>query len=488
MTPSYTLTLFSEQPDLGPRPTSIAASVLLHTLAIAVAWFSVVYKPPFARISSEHYKVRELDLMMPDEQAQSSVPKIAYPGSNSGARAPLSKGKPSPSVPALRDVAQARPGPQTLIQADLEHPITLPDQIPVPQAVIWAPSHSPVRKVVPPLPQKSTAADVKPSIERPNDELNLADVNISSSIQPVPNPVFTASTTSPVAVHAPQQVQLPPVTSSVSTSEPTPATILSLSNLRMKEGVATLPPVNESVVVSAQGVLAGQDKTASSGKDTSSKPGQGGSSDGQGNSATNQGAGAGQGKLAQAAGSGSAPNGNQQGAASETATSTGDNNLEGSPLSSMVITLPKDGHFSAIIIGDSIQDEFPETAGVWDGRMAYTVYLHVGLSRSWVLQYSLPRPTDSSQGGTIARLEAPWPYNIVRPNLNPGSVDADALMIHGFVNQAGRFEMLSVVFPQAFPQAQFVLAALQKWQFRPALQDGQSAKVEVLLIIPEQFE
>ena len=62
MTPSYTLTLFSEQPDLGPRPTSIAASVLLHTLAIAVAWFSVVYKPPFARISSEHYKVRELDL------------------------------------------------------------------------------------------------------------------------------------------------------------------------------------------------------------------------------------------------------------------------------------------------------------------------------------------------------------------------------------------------------------------------------------------
>ena len=485
MTPSYTLTLFSEQPDLGPRPTSIAASVLLHTLAIAVAWFGVAYRPPFARISSEHYKVRELDLMMPDERADSSVPRIAYPGSNSGARAPLSKGKPSPSVPALRDVAQAKPGPQTLIQADLEHPITIPDQIPVPQAVIWAPSHSPVRKVVPPLPQKSTAADVKPSIERPNDELTLADINVASSIQPVPNPVFKASTTSPVAVHAPQQVQLPPVTSSVSTSEPTPATILSLSNLRMKEGVATLPPVNESVVVSAQGVLAGQDKTASSGKDTRRN----------------------QDREVRATGRGIAQQiraparvrvswlRRQVPALPQTAISraprlkqpraTGDNNLEGSPLSSMVITLPKDGHFSAIIIGDSIQDEFPETAGVWNGRMAYTVYLHVGLSRSWVLQYSLPRPTDSSQGGAIARLEAPWPYNIVRPNLNPGSVDADALMIHGFVNQAGRFEMLSVVFPQAFPQAQFVLAALQKWQFRPALQDGQSAKVEVLLIIPE---
>jgi hypothetical protein len=104
-----------------------------------------------------------------------------------------------------------------------------------------------------------------------------------------------------------------------------------------------------------------------------------------------------------------------------------------------------------------------------------------------VLQYSLPR-ADAAQGGAATTLEAPWPYNIVRPNLDPGSIDADALMIHGFVNQSGRFETLSIVFPQAFPQAQFVLAALEKWQFRPATQQGQSAKVEVLLIIPEQVE
>jgi hypothetical protein len=61
-------------------------------------------------------------------------------------------------------------------------------------------------------------------------------------------------------------------------------------------------------------------------------------------------------------------------------------------------------------------------------------------------------------------------------------------MIHGFVNQSGHFETLSMVFPQAFPQAQFVIAALEKWQFRPAMQGGQSARVEVLLIIPEQAE
>ena len=111
-------------------------------------------------------------------------------------------------------------------------------------------------------------------------------------------------------------------------------------------------------------------------------------------------------------------------------------------------------------------------AGVWNGRMAYTVYLHVGLARSWVLQISLPRAADAPQTPPAAQtLEAPWPYNIVRPNLDPGSIDADALMIHGFVNQSGHFETLvRPVFPQAFPQAQFVLAALEKWQFRPATQ------------------
>ena len=85
-----------------------------------------------------------------------------------------------------------------------------------------------------------------------------------------------------------------------------------------------------------------------------------------------------------------------------------------------------------------------------------------------------------------SRLDAPWPFNIVRPNLEPGSVDADALMIHGFIDPSGRFQGLSVAFPPAFPQAQFVLEALEKWQFRPATQDGQPIRVEILLLIPEE--
>jgi hypothetical protein len=149
------------------------------------------------------------------------------------------------------------------------------------------------------------------------------------------------------------------------------------------------------------------------------------------------------------------------------------------------ITLPKNGRFGAVVVGDSLDTEFPEVAGVWSGRLAYTVYLHVGLSKSWILQYALPRANDAHSAGVVAQLMAPWPYSIVRPNLVPGSIDSDALLVHGYVNKGGRFESLSIAFPTDFTQGKFVLNSLQQWEFRPATQNGQAARVEVLLIIPE---
>jgi hypothetical protein len=61
-------------------------------------------------------------------------------------------------------------------------------------------------------------------------------------------------------------------------------------------------------------------------------------------------------------------------------------------------------------------------------------------------------------------------------------------MVHGFVNAAGHFERLALVFPADFAKAKFLLSALQQWEFRPARQNGQVAAVEVLLIIPEESE
>jgi hypothetical protein len=492
MMSSYTITLFAERSNLGPRPASFAASIFFHGLAVAMVWFSIMYKPPIAKVSTEHFPIREVDLRTPDEQRREAASRIAYPVAHAGARAHASKGKSSPNLPVLRQIAQAQRGPQTLVQPDLPNPVTLSEQIPVPQVAIWSPSTTLAKKVVPPLPKKPTASDVQPSVDRPNEETALADVNIASSFHPSPKPLIPAGTTSPIAVHLPEQVQSPPAATSQTTAQPTPASILSLSNLRMDEGTATLPPVNESAAKNTPGVLAaGEAKDlSSSGNDNSAaKPGQAGLGTGPAGNTYDIGAGAGQGSPAKANDSASgAYAGKPGGPETISAKETGDAGADGNLAAATEITLPKDGHFNAVVVGASLQDLYPELTGAWNGRLAYTVYLHVGLARSWVLQYSLPRSADASAGGTIARLDAPWPYNIVRPNLEPGSIDADALMVHGFVNQSGRFEALSVVFPQAFPQAQFVLAALQKWQFRPALQDGQSAKVEVLLIIPEQLE
>jgi hypothetical protein len=482
MSSPYTQSLFSERSDFGHRSTTpVAASAILHVLLIAAVWFIVAYRPPFVRVTAEHYKVRELVLDIPDEAR--IPPKIRHPA-----------GKPSQTPPALQEVAQAKPGPQTLIQPDVENPVTLAQQIPVPQVVIWKPSSVPVKKITPPPPQPPVSAEAKPSVELPNDEQTLSDVNLASSFHLTPKPLLTASTTSPVTVHAPQQPQRAPMTSSHSSAQPTPAAILSLSNLRMKEGIATLPPVNESVVVKSPGTLAGQGKApAAPGKDNSSpNPGQGGSTSGPGGNPTNpaSASGAGNAPAFKVSGPGLASAGNKP-PGPEPGTGTNPDsldNLDSNQPSTTSVSQPKDGHFSSTVVGNQIEDQYPEVADVWNGRVTYTVYLHVGLAHSWVMQYSVPHTADDSAGSPVSHLEAPWPYDIVRPNLSPGAIDADALMIHGFVNQSGRFEKLSVVFPQSFPQAQFVLAALEKWQFRPAQQDGQAARIEVLLIIPEQFE
>jgi hypothetical protein len=286
---------------------------------------------------------------------------------------------------------------------------------------------------------------------------------------------------------------------------------MSLSDLRTKDAHVNLPPANETAAADTSGDLtpgeANQPPSPGIGdpasKTTGTAPGAGntpGAAPGPGKATE-----AGAGKTAGAApGSGNAPaahggasaanapgagNGGKSPVAGPGAGpgTAGGSGLNDEP-SATKITLPRDGHFSSVVVGASLEDQYPEMGNVWHGRMAYTVYLHMGLSKNWILQYSLPRSVLAAQAGSVAHLEAPWPYNIVRPNLPPDAIDADALMIHGFVNQDGRFDSLSIVFPPEFPQAEFVLKSLEQWEFRPASQNGQGVRVEVLLIIPEDLD
>jgi hypothetical protein len=149
------------------------------------------------------------------------------------------------------------------------------------------------------------------------------------------------------------------------------------------------------------------------------------------------------------------------------------------------IQLPPNGRFGVVVVGTSLADQYPQTLQIWSDRVAYTAYLHVGTPKAWILQYAQLRNADAASGGTVAHLEAPWPYDIVRPNLLSKDLNADALMIHGVLNQSGRLENLAIAYPDGYAHASFVLRELAKWQFRPAQQLGKATPVEVLLIIPQ---
>jgi hypothetical protein len=148
------------------------------------------------------------------------------------------------------------------------------------------------------------------------------------------------------------------------------------------------------------------------------------------------------------------------------------------------ISEPKNGRFGVVVVGSSLAEDYPETVDIWRGRLAYTVYLHVGTAKNWILQYSLPRSKEvTSPGIFVGRPEAPWPYDMTKPSID-ANVNTNAIMVHGFVNALGRFEQLAIVFPTELAETKFLLHALQQWQFRPASQNGVPTSVEVLLIIP----
>jgi hypothetical protein len=385
-------------------------------------------------------------------------------------------GQPSEAASARQLVARMQ-SKRTLFQPN--SPPNLPLlQVRVPLVVLWTPERIPTPKIIPPAPQKAIATVVPPSLTPPNHETHVADVKLAASTSNTATIPLAAGTTSPIVLPGSRQVQVPQ-TVSKSAALPTPVTVLSASNLLMPQGTVVLPlaqqtgsgapsdMVSQGVANNASNAIHGNVKGNQEGA------GAGGSSGGPGRETAANGSSGGKGVGAGGGSRSGAGNGASTGAA------------RGNPFAVDRVEQAKDGNFGVVVIGTSLAEEYPETMGIWAGRLTYTVYLHVGLTKNWILQYALPQKAKAADG---ARLAAPWPYLIVRPHLMPTDLDADAIMVHGFINAGGRFEQLAIVFPPQFAQTKFVLGSLQQWQFRPAMQNGQQTPVEVLLIIPDEGE
>jgi hypothetical protein len=414
-------------------------------------WYGITHLPRIEyRAVPDRYSVRQLDLHAIDP-ALTAAPEHSRSGSDfypdADTRSAL--GVPPELREAMSSFLQNADGRQTLIQPDIQSHLALDDKFPLPTFLIWTPQRALERTIVPPPPSPEAAANAKPSLELPNDEIRLADTAIVSDKLARSTIAPPAATTSPLQLSWAKPVEMAPVTTSEPEERPSPAAVLSLFDMRMKMGLVSLPPVNEVASAAAPhpivatpkdaGTASGTTRTKQTGPDAGKAPGE-------------------------------------------------NDPAEDAGLTTEHIVLPKNGRFGVVVVGDAVGQDYPEALAIWSSRVAYTAYLHVGLTRNWILQYSVLHSDEASVSGSLARLEAPWPYDIVRPNLISRNLNTDALMIHGVLTTGGRFESLAIAFPTRFRYASFVLQCLRQWQFRPARRNGQATAVEVLLIIPDELD
>ncbi len=451
-------------------------SVVMHGLILGFAIFAIDHAPRIDDHSTRRYTTKMVKLQgveprlhwSPAGGAGHSTPQPQMHAAHSGGR--------QSAAAAPKFLAYKSAAPVTLVQPDIAQVTPQLLKTPVPVVVMWTPPERPIDKIVPRPPQPKITANVRPSLAMPNHEIQVSSLELSSTAFVSDAIPVHASTTSPITVPGVQVPQLP-ATASKPSAQPTPATVLSVSDVIPTQGVVALPPANQTAAAT------GADSFMPGRPDSSSETGTGtnaGKQDGTGTGAVS-GDQSGDGDQS-AAGKGAA-GGNGTTTGSDSGSQAGVSSGDGPSVAR--ITRPRDGHFNVVVVGDAVADEYPEAVGIWADRLAYTVYLHVGEERNWILQYCLPRVHPASASSN--RPDAPWPYMIVAPHLAPGDAD-DALLVHGFIDTEGRFEKLAVVYPVQFPQAKFVLSALQQWQFRPAAQDGKSTLVEVLLIIPQETE
>jgi hypothetical protein len=479
MKPSPIIVLFGEPPPMRRGPSGFVVSLLFHVVACALLYLGL--KQPHmvdSRPFSQRYAVRVMELRKQEPRPQ----RYIQPPPLNSLQQPNTQPLASSGSPETATAARIPPNfiPQkqatlTLVQPDAPNNLLIP-QTALPQVFLWSAPQPAVKKIVQPAPQTVVKVDVRPSIDKPNQEPRISDLKMSATIFDAKTPMPMPSNTSPVSAQNPQKTQQIPQTASKTTGQPTPASVISASNIQLQEGTVTLPMINEVAPAPFTGSLSpGESRNLS-------QTGRG-KTDGKENSAgVGQSSGNQTGNATAAAGAGPPQPGGGTGKAGGDASVT-----SGGPLRTVVhITLPKDGKFGVVVVGSSLADDYPETLNMWTGRLAYTVYLHVGVTKNWIMQFSLPKLQGAPPAGTT-RPDAPFPYDITRPSID-ADLNTDAIMVHGFVNAAGRFEQLAVVFPTELAEAKFLLRALQQWQFRPALQNGQATPVEVLLIIPDQTE
>lgn len=481
---SQPISLFAVPPTTHQKPVSFVVSGVTHVVVVGLIAYGFIFAPRInIRAAADRYTMREVDIELPDPvRRQNSANSGMYPGQNSTARTQAAHDMPAAPTSSPLQVPKLHVAEHTIVQPDIP-PNQLISKAKLPSLLLWSAQRPKLQLIAPPQPQKLAINNTRPVLTRPTAETHISDVPITStpfeSRLPMPSP----SSASPVVVSGATLGDLLPESSSKSSLQASSAAMLSISDQEMAKGTIALPAVNQTGAGSETGAM----RPGKAGNSSQSGKGEQNSTGADKGVQLSQGAAGTTPGPAGARNGNGAANGGNSGKASGTGGSGGGGG-QGTEPTYTRMTLPQNGTYGVVVVGSTLADEFPETSRLWGGRLVYSVYLHVGLSRSWILQYSLPPKVETASAGNPNHIDAPWPTYIVRPSNSPANVNADALMVHGFVNESGHFESLALVFPSEFTQTKLLLQALEQWKFRPAKHNGQLAKVEVLLIIPEDAD
>lgn len=478
---------FEELPSTGGALSGSLVSALLHCAMVLFIVFGVRHTPQLGPASArKHEAVRLMNLRDPLPEEHTAVKLAKASGPAHQTPNPLTHPLAEAAVPPPVLFAPRIRGTQTLLQPDAPPDAILPRSTPIPFVMVWSAQVTPIKPTVSTSPVQVLVANEHPAQSAPNQELTPAEIKIAATPFHTVAPMPVPSTASPVVVTKPEVTPTVPLTVSNAIGQPVPSRIMSLSDLELKNGTVAIPLANSvspSVPTDSTSLLREKNfpptLDSTSGSVTTAKPqtGPGTGPSAQSGADTPQGDTAkadSHGKLASTSG---VPNGAQ--VPGPAVSRVDERNI-------VRIHRPRDGQFGVIVVGSAVAEEYPEAKELWGGRLVYTVYLHVGTGKNWILQYSLPRSSEAASSGSSIRPEPPWPYELARPAPSQADLDADTVMIHGYVSLQGRLEKTSVVYPAVAPNAKALLDLLDLWLFRPAHQNGQPTSVEVLLIIPAE--
>ena len=137
--------------------------------------------------------------------------------------------------------------------------------------------------------------------------------------------------------------------------------------------------------------------------------------------------------------------------------------------------MPRNGNYEVVVTQNA--GVIPGSADFLRGRPVYSVYLHAGDKKDWILQYCLPASDEAPRKnsvvvllGDLAPVGGPYAVVMLRPAVTFAAPDIRYAMVHGFINTDGHFEQLNEVGDRALKNMAELLQALAGWEFpRPEL-------------------